>query len=69
MAYLLSSERATERLYQVPSRDDITIGHLVEENREHAAIRFYHRESTAGQYLFPDRGVFPLSERYGFEGR
>jgi len=69
LAYFLLSERTTQRLSQVSSRDDITIGDLVEENREHAENRLDHWGSTPGQYWSPDRGVFPHPERYGFEGR
>ena len=56
------------RLFQVYSRDDITIDHLVEENCEHAANRLDLRGSTTGQYWPPEQCIFPLSERYEFEG-
>jgi len=57
-------------LFQVSSRDDITIDHLVEENREHAASRLDDLwGSTAEQHWSPEHCDFPLSERYEFEGR
>ena len=47
--WLIFSHPKDQRLFQVSSRDDITIDHLVEENREHGAKNLGLRGSTAGR--------------------
>lgn len=56
-------------MFQISSRDDITIDALVEESRRIAAKRLDLLGAASERWESREREVFPSPERYEWEGR